>query len=159
VSLYDWLLFLHVLAAFAMVANVVVFTVVSVVLRRVDRPTDALAVFRVARPAGVLVIVGSMGTLVLGIWLAIYLDAYHPWDGWIVAALVLWLVAGGTGERTGKHYMAAQKLAERLMSDPRDGPSAELVAALRAPRPLVLHTLTTLSVLGILVLMAYKPGA
>jgi hypothetical protein len=38
-------------------------------------------------------------TLGFGIWLAISLDAYHPWDGWIIAAIVLWAVAGGTGAR------------------------------------------------------------
>ena len=35
--------------------------------------------------------------LVFGIWLALYLDGYELWDGWIIAAIVLWLVASGAG--------------------------------------------------------------
>jgi hypothetical protein len=38
---------------------------------------------------------GGLATLVLGIWLAIYVDGYEVWDGWIIAAIVLWLVATG----------------------------------------------------------------
>ena len=158
-SLYDWLLFLHMLAAFAMVGSAVVFTILTVVLWNVDRPATAVALFGVARPAGVLVAIGGMGTLIFGIWLAIYLDAYHPWDGWILGALALWAVAGGAGGRTGKHYTAAQKLAERLLAQERRDGSGELAAALRAPLALVLQGVTVLALVGLLALMVYKPGA
>ena len=100
-SLYDWLLFLHVLTAFALVAALVVFWIIGIVARNVDRPVESLRYFRVAQPANVLVIVGTLGTLVFGIWLAIERDAYQVWDGWILAALVLWAVASETGRRGG----------------------------------------------------------
>jgi hypothetical protein len=89
--MYDWLLFLHVLAAFLLVAGLAAYGVLLLegggeVVRRV-----------LARPAGALWNVGGLGVLVFGIWLALYLDAYELWDGWIIAAIVLWLVASGAG--------------------------------------------------------------
>ena len=41
-SFYDWLLFFHVAAAFALVAALVVFWVIAVAARNVDRPVDSL---------------------------------------------------------------------------------------------------------------------
>lgn len=55
-----------------------------------------------------LVIAGTLGTLVFGIWLAIERDEYQVWDGWILAALVLWAIAAETGRRGGVPYMEAQ---------------------------------------------------
>ena len=42
--------------------------------------------------------VGGLGTLVLGIWLALNLDEYDFFDGWILGAIVLWFVATGLGQ-------------------------------------------------------------
>ena len=83
--MYDWLLFLHVLAAFLLVATVVIFSAFAL---------GAAADSRVLAVGNVLWGVGGLGTLVFGIWLAIYLDGYDLLDGWILAALVLW--AGAT---------------------------------------------------------------
>ena len=38
-----------------------------------------------------------VGTILFGIWLAISLDAYQVWDGWVIAAIVLWAIGSGTG--------------------------------------------------------------
>ena len=46
------------------------------------------------RVGGPLVGVGMMGVVIFGIWLAIDDDAYHVWDGWIIASLMLWAIAG-----------------------------------------------------------------
>ena len=51
--------------------------------------------------------VGGLGTIVLGIWLALHLDQYGFFDGWIIGAIVLWFVATGLGESV------ARQLAER----------------------------------------------
>ena len=158
-TLYEWLLFLHVLAAFAMIASSVVFTIVAVALRRTERPGSALLLFDVARPAGVLVVVGGLGTLVLGIWLAIYLKGYELWDGWIAGALVLWLVTGGTGGRVGKYFTAVRKDAEALVERGELEPNDQLAAALRAGTPVALHAVSVVALLGILLLMIFKPGA
>jgi hypothetical protein len=60
--MYDWLLFLHVLAAFALVAAVVMIS--SVVLGAAAPP-------RVVSVANLLWDVGGLGTLVLGVWRAL----------------------------------------------------------------------------------------
>jgi hypothetical protein len=76
---YDWLLFLHVLAAFALVGTVVIFSAFAL-----GAATDS----RLLAVGNALWNVGGLGTLVLGIWLALYVDGYEIWDGWVVTAIV-----------------------------------------------------------------------
>jgi len=160
VEFYDWLLFVHVAFAFALVAALVVFWAVAVAARNVDGPAESLRYFRIARPANVLVMLGTVGTLVVGIWLAIDSGAYRVWDGWVIAAIVLWAVAGGTGQRGGQSYAKAQKLAERLVGEGRaEEPSPELRARLQDRRAMWLNIVSSAAVLAILVDMIYKPGA
>ena len=40
---------------------------------------------------------GGLGVIVFGVWLALEVDGYELWDGWIVAAIVLWFVGSGAG--------------------------------------------------------------
>ena len=91
-SRYDWLLFLHLIGAFAAMGSVVVF---SVLMLGGDRIAGAQLTFLGRR----LWDVGGLLTLVFGIWLA--LDDYSIVDGWILIALVLWAIAGATGVRIG----------------------------------------------------------
>lgn len=157
---YDWLLFFHVAAAFALVAALVVFWAIAIAARNVDRPVDSLRYFKIARPANVLVVAGTVGTLVFGIWLAIDADAYQVWDGWVLVALVLWVVASGTGQRGGQTYAEAQKLAARLAGEGRaEEPSAELRTLLQDRRAMWLNVASSVAVLVLLVDMIYKPGA
>jgi hypothetical protein len=159
-SLYDWLLFLHVFTAFALVAALVVFWIIGFVARNNDRPAEALRYFRVAKPANILVVVGTLGTLIFGIWLAIERDEYQVWDGWVLAALVLWAIASETGRRGGLPYMEAQKLAERLTAEGRgEEPNAELGAKLQDRGGMILNAVSSVAVLLILIDMIYKPGA
>jgi hypothetical protein len=159
-SLYDWLLFLHVLTAFALVAALVVFWIIGIVARGVDRPAESLRYFRVARPTSIILGVGIGGTLVLGILLAIERDEYQVWDGWILGAIVLWALATETGRRGGVPYAEAQKLAEQLSAEGRgEEPSAELQAKLQDRSAIVLNAVSSLLVLVLLVDMIYKPGA
>lgn len=159
-SFYDWLLFLHIAAAFALVAALVVYWVIAVAGRNVDRPRDSLRFFRIARPANVLVIIGTLGTLVFGIWLAINSDAYHPWDWWVLLAIALWAISAATGQRGGQTYAEAQKLAAQLDAEGRgDEPSGELQARLQDRRAMWLNVVSSLAVLAILIDMIYKPGA
>jgi hypothetical protein len=72
------------------------------------------------------------------VWLALYLDEYEIWDGWIIGALVLWLVTTGLGDSLRRQLAGAERFESR--------------AAL-------LHWLRTLGVIGLLVLMVWKPGA
>jgi uncharacterized membrane protein len=158
-SRYDWLLFLHVLSAFSLVAAQVLVTFLIVGGWRLELPSDIARMFRLSRAGDVLFGIGAMGTIVLGIWLAIDLDEYQLWDGWIIAALVLWAVAMGIGGRTAKHYYGARDRAKALVAEGRDVPNPELAATLRSPTGLVLHLATVVLVVLLLVDMIYKPGA
>jgi hypothetical protein len=97
--------------------------------------------------------------LLLGIWLAIDADAYHVWDGWVIAAIVLWAVSAETGRRGGLNYTEAEKQAKRLVAEGRNDPSPELVALLRDRNAAMLSAVSTIAVLLILVDMLWKPGA
>jgi uncharacterized membrane protein len=159
VSLDDWILALHLVSAFAFMAAVVSFWALVVALRRVDTPGDALSLFRPARVFAVVVAAGSVGTLVFGVWLAISLDAYHVWDGWVIAAIVLWLAAGGAGQRAGAEYQRAEDRARELASAGASGPSAELAALVKTGKGVALHGASTVAAVLILLDMIWKPGA
>jgi len=133
---YDTLLFLHVLTAFALVATVVIFSAFAF-----GATPDA----RVLTVGNALWNVGGLATLILGIWLALYVKGYEIWDGWIITAIVLWAIATELGRRAQVGYMAA-------ISDP----AAESMAARQAT---LMHWLRSLAVLALLVVMIYKPGA
>ena len=127
-SLYEWLLFLHVLAAFSLVAGL---TAYGVLVFGGDAARRALA-----PPAMALWNVGGLGVLVLGIWLALEVDSYELWDGWIIAAFVLWLVASGAGGR----------LARMLREGGPDKARVQLAVM-------------SLATLALLIDMVFKPGA
>jgi uncharacterized membrane protein len=158
VDFSDWLLALHLLAAFALVAALVLFTVVMVANWGGDRPQPASAYFRLARVGGPLIGAGAGLVLLLGIALAIDLDDYHPWDPWILASIVLWAIGGYSGSRVGAHYTQAQKLVDRLAAEGNE-PSAELKAELSNTQIRTLHVITLVAFAGVLVLMIFKPGA
>ena len=132
-SEYDWLLFLHLLAAFAAVATVVIFSAFAFGWTR-DR--------RVLTLATVLWAIGGLGTIGFGIWLAIYLDAYKITDGWIIAAIVLWVIGSAIGGRLGAGY---RKVASS--------------GAAPDPSALVMNLALIVTLLVILIDMIYKPGA
>ena len=158
-SLDDWILALHVLSAFAFVAGVVLFWILIFSVRRADRPEDTLRVGPIAKVGNGAVGVGATGTIVLGIWLAISRDEYQVWDGWVIAAIVLWVLAAETGRRTGDEYTKGAQKAEELQSSGETAPSAELRALNRTSIGVLLHGLTTALVLLLLVDMIWKPGA
>ncbi len=78
--------------------------------------------------------IGATGTIVFGIWLALSYGGYDIWDGWIIAAIVLWLLSAETGRRTGAEYMAGMKKAEELQAAGQTGPSARAAARSTGPR-------------------------
>jgi hypothetical protein len=159
VELNDWILALHLLSAFAMVGAVVLFWIIIVAGWNVDTPGPILQLSPVARTGVVAISIGGVGTIVFGLWLAISLEAYHPWDGWVIAAIVLWAVASGLGGRTGKEYNRAPERARELQAAGQTRPSSELLELNRTRTGLLLHSLTTLALLLLLIDMIWKPGA
>ena len=157
-TLYDWLLFLHVLSAFVVVAGLVVAAVGLIAARRAERPSRIALLLAPARLAARLFDIGGLAILVFGIWLAIYVDGYELWDGWIAAAIVLWLVIAYAGTRAGAAMRTARTRASDLAAT-GDAPSAELTAAVRDRRATAHWLLASAALFVTLVLMIWKPGA
>jgi hypothetical protein len=130
----DTLLFLHLIAAFLLAATVVMYSAVAL---------GATASVRMLFVADRCWDVGGLGTIVLGVWLVLNLDQYEITEGWIIGAIVLWFVATGLGQSVQRRRTTA----------------GESGAAVTAGAVTTLHWLRTLVVLGILVLMVWKPGA
>jgi hypothetical protein len=135
---YSKLLFLHVLAAFTVVTGVGMQVAIGLALRK---PAYSQVALRLAPAARVLSAVGGLSVIIFGIWLAIHDSQYSLTDGWILAAIVLWVIAAGVGGRLGAMH-------ERLGR--ADG---------AAPPPLVMHAVLVVTVLALLLDMIYKPGA
>ena len=136
--MYDTLLFLHVLAAFALVATVVIFSAFAL-----GAAPDA----RVLAVGNVLWTIGGLGTLIFGVWLALYVKGYEIWDGWIITAIVLWAIGTELGRRAQAGYVAEL------------GPGEGAAASADARQAALMHWLRSLVILALLVVMIYKPGA
>jgi hypothetical protein len=155
----QWMLALHVLSAFSLITGMILFWVLIVAGRRIDTPADTLRLGPVARVGNATIAIGLVGTIVLGIYLAFALDGYAIWDGWILAAIVLWFIASAVGRQTGAEYMHGPKKAIELQEAGQTGPNAELLALNRTSRGVLLHTVTSLLALLIIIDMIWKPGA
>lgn len=158
-SRYDWVLFLHVLSAFAFVAAYTTLTVVLVAAQRIETARSARAVLGMARPADVLAWVGATGTLVFGIWLAVDVEGYELWDGWILGAFLFWLVAEEAIRREDLTLKRARQLARAPALPRAADPTAEVRAVLRSRETLALHIVGSAALLALLALMIFKPGA
>jgi len=159
VGFNQWMLALHVLAAFSLVAGSTLFWVLVVAVRRIDRPDDTLRLAPVAKVGNATIGIGMGGTIILGIYLAFAVDGYAIWDGWIIAALVLWVVGATLGKRVGEAFMQGPTKALELKQAGETGPNAELLALNRTSRGVQLHALTSIVLLLILIDMIWKPGA
>jgi hypothetical protein len=129
----EWLLSLHVLSAVVLGAAMTAFW--ALIVADVGHATS----LRVSRPLTVGIMIGTLGTLVFGIWLAIVEDRYHVWDGWVIAAIVLWAAASELGRRAGAAFV-------------ENGPNARR-------NGIAFHAVSSVAVVVILVLMLWKPGA
>jgi uncharacterized membrane protein len=159
VSFDDWVLALHVLSAFAWVAGIVLFWVLIAAVRGTDTAEGTLRMEPVVRVGNAAVGIGMGGTIVFGLWLAFSVGGYDIWDGWIIAALLLWVISAPLGQRTGAAYMQGTNKARQLQEAGQSEPSEELLALNRTSTGLVFQFLWSLVVLLILIDMIWKPGA
>ena len=130
----DGLLFFHVLAAFFLATGIVIYTG-FVLGSPVSRPTRTLA--------EILWGVGGLGTLVFGIWLALDRPQYDLLDGWIIAALVLWFLATGSGAQASRGVQ----------------PSGDDSPVAIDRRTMFAHWMRVFWFTALLVVMVWKPGA
>ena len=138
-DLYDWLLFLHVLSAVLVVGALASLWALIIGTRPGASLLGAGPAARYGVVAGGLVGAGMMGAIVFGVWLAIHVDGYELWDGWILASLIVWVIAGSAGGAAGRAYA--------------EDPLGKRSSAMR------LHLVSSVGVLVILALMIWKPGA
>jgi len=128
---YETLLFLHVLSAFVLVAALGLYWAIYA------------GAGSLVRLGGVVLPVwgaASISVLVFGIWLAFDVSVYNLWDGWILAAIALWAVAGAFGSQVSQGY---KKMTGGVGERP----------ALSA------HVVATAAVVLLLIDMVWKPGA
>jgi uncharacterized membrane protein len=156
VSRFQWLLALHVSGAFLFIGGAVVAGALNIAAQRARKPSEVATFLGLTRYVVPVIGVGSLLTLGFGLWL-VHCAGYGYGQGWIVAALVLWVLSGAMGGAGGKRDRATRELAERLAAE-ADAPSDELRARLRDPKALAVSYGSGVAVIAILALMFWKPG-
>jgi uncharacterized membrane protein len=153
----DVALFGHLLGAFLFVSGTVVAGVAFEAGRRRESPSEIALLLGLARAGAALVGVGMLAVLAFGLWL-VHLGGWGYGAGWVDAAIILFVLAavlGGIGGQTPKR---ARRLATRLAAEGRPV-TDELRGLLSDRRALLMNYSSALLVLGVLVLMVWKPGA
>jgi hypothetical protein len=158
-SFQDWIFSFHLLFAATLVGGLVMSWIVVVAMRSVDAAAETLSFNRVAMVGAVAIVLGLFGTIVLGIWVAILRPQFHPWDGWVIGAIVLWGVATVALLRSFAEYRKPALKAKELIESGRAGPSDELMALNRTSTGLLLRALASAAIVLIVIDMIYKPGA
>jgi uncharacterized membrane protein len=98
-SLYETLLFFHVLGAFALVAGTTAMAPFA--LGWGQAALERTGAARLALTGSILSGIGAVLTLVLGLWL-VHNVGYSFFRFWILGALVLWAIAGYSNGEVSK---------------------------------------------------------
>jgi uncharacterized membrane protein len=159
VTFDDWVLALHVLSAATYGASIILFWVLIVAVRSTDAAEGTLRLGPMVMIGNIAVGIGAAGTIIFGIWLALSVRNYDLWDGWIIAALVLWVIAAVLGQRTGVEYMRGMTKARELQTAGQPGTNPELLAINRTQNGVLLHAAVSLVFVLIVIDMIWKPGA
>ena len=153
----QWLLMLHVTAAFFFVGGSVAAAILNTLAVRAARPSETAYLLRLVRVTLPVIGVGVAGTLIFGIWLW-HEQHFSLGAAWIWISLVLWVLANALGGIGGRHQEKARKLAERLAAA-GDATTDELRALLRDRKGNAISWLAGVATVGILVLMIWRPGS
>ena len=138
-DLYDWLLFLHVLSAALAVGALTALWALVLSSRGAVPMLSPDSAMRFGRTAGIVVGIGMLGAIFFGVWLAIHIDGYKLWDGWILASIIIWAISGWAGGQAGKAFAG----------DPVGGRQAGIRY----------QGINSVGLFIILILMIWKPGA
>jgi uncharacterized membrane protein len=156
-SLDQWLLALHVTGAFLFLGGAVMAGTLSLLALRSRQPSEIALFLGLTRVTVPVVGLGSLLTVVLGLWL-VHRLGYSYGELWVSASVILWLAANAAGGIGGKRDKETRLLAERLAAE-GDAPSPELHARLRDPASLMLSWGSGVVLVVVLALMIWKPGA
>jgi hypothetical protein len=159
VSFEDWIFAIHLLMAATLVGALVMSWILTVALRSVDTAGTTLSFNRVAMVGATILGVGLVGVIGFGIWLAILRDAFQVWDGWVIAAIILWCIATAAIVRAVAEYRKTAERARALIASGHAGPDAELAALNRTTTALLTRALASAAIVLIVIDMVYKPGA
>lgn len=154
---YQWLLVFHMTGAFLLLGGAVFAGILSAAALRRERPSEVVVLYRLTQIAVRSISIGTLLTLVFGLWLVADLNFVKWSNTWVIVALVLWVVANALGGIGGRREKGTRLLAERLAAE-GDAPSPELRALMRDPLTLLLSWGSGVVVVAILVVMIWKPG-
>ena len=156
-STYQWLLVFHVTGAFLLLGGGAIAAALNLSALGRERPSEIVLLFGLIRIAVVAITAGTALAFVFGLWL-VHEAGYGYADGWVIAAILLLIVANAMGGIGGKRDEATAKLARELAAS-GDAPSPELKARVRDPISLALSYGSGLVLIAVLALMVWKPGA
>ncbi|HVD12382.1 MAG TPA: DUF2269 family protein [Gaiellaceae bacterium] len=154
---YQWLLFLHVTGAFLLLGGGVIAGALNLMALGRERPSEILLLFGLIRIAVVSILIGTLLAFVFGLWL-VHEAGYGYGEGWIVAAIILLVLANALGGIGGRRDDRTARLARELAAS-GDAPSAELRGRVRDPISLALSYGSGLVLVALLAIMIWKPGA
>jgi uncharacterized membrane protein len=158
-SFEDWMFAIHLLFAATLVGGLVMSWIIFVSLYTADTAHTTLNLNRVGLVGIVAIGLGLLGTIVIGIWVAILRANFHPWDGWVIGAIVLWAIATAALVRAFTEFRRPVDKAKELLAAGQTGSSSELVALNRATTGLMFRAVASAAVVLIVIDMIYKPGA
>lgn len=156
-STYHWLLIFHVTGAFLLLGGGTLAAALNLAALGRERPSEIVLLFGLIRVAVVSISIGAVLAFVFGLWL-VHEAGYGYGDGWVVAALVLFLAANALGGIGGRRDERTARYARELAAQ-GDQPSAELRARVHDPISLALSYGSGLLLVAVLALMIWKPGA
>jgi hypothetical protein len=159
VSFEDWVFALHLLMAATLVGSLVMSWIVVVALLSAHTPGATLSLHRVGTVGTATTVVGLVGVIGFGIWLTILRDAFQVWDGWVIAAIALWLIATIALLRSFVEYGKPVAKARELAASGQTGSDPELTALNRTATGLLLRALASAAIVLIVIDMIWKPGA
>ena len=154
-SEYGWALFLHLLGVGLLAGGMAVAAAALGGAWRRERPSEMALLLGLARTGVILVALGSLLVLVCGFWL-IELTGRGLDEGWLSGSLGLFVGGAVLGTFGGRRPKQARLLAERLSRE-GDQPSEELSGRVRDGVALALNAAAALAMVGVLLLMIWKP--
>lgn len=156
-STFEIALLLHIVAAIAFFAGLVLAAAAShTAARRLD-PVEISVLLSLARLGALIVAIGWVAVLALGLWL-VELTEREPSEAWLSWSMALLIVALLFGALGGRSQRRARKLAAQA-ADEGAPPVEEIIAMLRDPLARAANTIAALASVAILVLMVWRPGA
>src|SRR3954452_3074717 len=93
---FQWLMVFHITGAFLLLGGGAIAAALNLSALRRDRPSEIALLFGLIRIAVVAIMIGTTLAFVSGLWL-VHEAGYGYFDGWVVAAIVLLIVANAMG--------------------------------------------------------------